>query len=137
MNKRAKFKRPFANLLLILFSLIISIFFIEVFFRIFLPQDLIIPMPAQEDEELIYRLSPNTKSYLKGTSARWFHLETNSLGLRDSERNFDKSQGTFRVLLLGDSMSMAEGVELEETYIKRFENIRQNRGKKYTQRRGC
>jgi len=80
-------------------------------------------MPALEDEELIYRLSPNTKSYLKGTSARWFHLETNSLGLRDSEHNFDKSQGTFRVLLLGDSMSMAEGVELEETYIKRFESI--------------
>ena len=123
MNKRIKFKGPFANLLLILASLIISVVLIEVFFRIFLPQDLIIPMPAQEDEELIYRMSPNTKSYIKGTSVRWYHLETNSLGFRDSEYNFTKSKGTFRVLLLGDSMSMGEGVELQETFIKQFESI--------------
>ena len=79
------------------------------------------PMPAMADSELIYRLPANTKSYLKGTSVRWFHLETNSLGLRDSEHDLQKAPGTFRVLLLGDSMSMAEGVELTETYIKQFE----------------
>ena len=86
-----------------------------------MPQDLIVPMPAMADSELIYRLPANTKSYLKGTSVRWFHLETNSLGLRDSEHDLLKAPGTFRVLLLGDSMSMAEGVELTETYIKQFE----------------
>lgn len=58
---------------------------------------------------------------LKGTSTRWFHVETNSFGLRDSEHALQKAPGTFRVLLLGDSMSMAEGVELEDTFIKQFE----------------
>ena len=93
----------------------------EILLRCFAPQDLIVPMPAMADSELIYRLPANTKSYLKGTSVRWFHLETNSLGLRDSEHDLSKAPGTFRVLLLGDSMSMAEGVELTETYIKQFE----------------
>ena len=111
----------FTNFLLVLISIFITLGLLEILLRCFAPQDLIVPMPAMADSELIYRLPANTKSYLKGTSVRWFHLETNSLGLRDSEHDLSKAPGTFRVLLLGDSMSMAEGVELTETYIKQFE----------------
>ena len=114
-------KSLFTNALLVVVSIFITLGLLEIFFRCFMPQDLIVPMPAMADSELIYRLPANTKSYLKGTSVRWFHLETNSLGLRDSEHDLLKAPGTFRVLLLGDSMSMAEGVELTETYIKQFE----------------
>jgi hypothetical protein len=39
-----------------------------------------------------------------------------------------KAPGTTRVLLLGDSMSMAEGVELAETYIKQFEEKANHQG---------
>jgi hypothetical protein len=101
---------------------------LEISLRVFAPQDLIVPMPAMADSELIYRLPANTKSYLKGTSVRWFHLETNSLGLRDGEHDLQKAPGAFRVLLLGDSMSMAEGVELPETYIKQFEKKANEQG---------
>ena len=104
-------------------SLTVTLFCAEIILRIFQPQDLIIPMPAIADRELIYRLPPNASAYLKGTSVRWFHLKTNSLGLRDREIPYSKPPGTSRVLLLGDSMSMAEGVELEETYIKQFEKL--------------
>ncbi len=121
-------KSLFTNALLVLVSIFITLGLLEIFFRCFMPQDLIVPMPAMADSELIYRLPPNTKSYLKGTSVRWFHLETNSLGLRDSEHDLQKSPGTFRVLLLGDSMSMAEGVELTETYIKQFEKKANEQG---------
>ena len=107
--------------MLVVISIVISLGLLEIFLRVFAPQDLIVPMPAIADSELIYRLPANTKSYLKGTSVRWFHLETNSLGLRDSEHDLQRAPGAFRVLLLGDSMSMAEGVELAETYIKQFE----------------
>ena len=116
-------KPIFYNSLLLFGSIVFSFLLAEIFIRISVPQDLIVPMPAQADRELIYRLPANTKSYLKGTSVRWFHLETNSLGLRDSEHHFKKKPGTYRVLLLGDSMSMAEGAELEETYIKQFDKL--------------
>ncbi len=116
-------KPIFYNSLLFFGSIIFALLLAEIFVRISVPQDLIVPMPAQADRELIYRLPANTKSYLKGTSVRWFHLETNSLGLRDSEHHFKKEPGTYRILLLGDSMSMAEGVELEETYIKQFDKL--------------
>ena len=121
-------KSLFANLLLVLVSIFLALGLFEVFFRYMIPQDLIVPMPALADQELIYKLPANTKSYLKGTSVRWFHLETNSLGLRDSEHELMKAPGTTRVLLLGDSMSMAEGVELAETYIKQFEEKANHQG---------
>ena len=114
-------KSLFTNVLLVVISIFTTLALLEISLRVFAPQDLIVPMPAMADSELIYRLPANTKSYLKGTSVRWFHLETNSLGLRDSEHDLQKPPGAFRVLLLGDSMSMAEGVELPETYIKQFE----------------
>jgi hypothetical protein len=121
-------KSLFTNLLLVLVSIFLALGLFEVYFRYILPQDLIVPMPALADQELIYKLPANTKAYLKGTSVRWFHLETNSLGLRDSEHELIKAPGTTRVLLLGDSMSMAEGVELAETYIKQFEEKANHQG---------
>jgi len=108
---------------------IFSLILIELFLRFFAPQELIVPMPAQADRELIYTLPSNTKAYLKGTSTRWFHLELNSLGLRDRKHDFSKKPGVFRVMLLGDSMSMAEGAELEETYIKQFEVMANQSGR--------
>lgn len=88
-------------------------------------------MSAQAERELIYRLPPYTKSYITGTSVRSFHLETNSLGLRDSEHDFEKSSAVFRIMLLGDSIGMGEGVGLRDTFIKQLDKLanerRQNR----------
>jgi hypothetical protein len=114
------------GLLFVVSSLLLSLLLAEVLLRVFFPQELIIPMPAMADPELIYRLPSNTKAFLKGTSVRWFHLETNSLGLRDREPSSVKRADTLHVMLLGDSMSMAEGVELEETYIKQLEYLANN-----------
>lgn len=124
MTRRVQLLRSIvAKSLLVVGSVFVGLLICEVLVRLFLPQDLIVPMPAQADEELIYRLPPNTRAYLKGTSTEWFHLETNSLGLRDSEHSPDTPAGTYRILLLGDSMSMAEGVEIEEIYLKQFESL--------------
>ena len=73
------------NSVVVLSSLIFTLLLVEIFFRLFLPQDLITPMAAQLDQEIIYTLTPNTESYLRGTSSRFFHLKTNSLGLREAE----------------------------------------------------
>ncbi|MFC1461801.1 hypothetical protein ACFLQR_04710 [Verrucomicrobiota bacterium] len=127
MNDHTKFPAKLRLLLmrlcLVAVAGIFSLILLELFLRFFASQELIVPMPAQADKELIYTMPPNTKAYLKGTSTRWFHLNINSLGLRDREHDFSKKPGVFRVMLLGDSMSMAEGAELEETYIKQFEEM--------------
>jgi len=93
----------------------------ELFLRFFLPQDLIRPLEVQLDPEIIYTLRPNVEAHLKGTSVRMFHLKTNSVGIRERDIPFHKPDHVLRILLLGDSMSMGEGVEPEETYLKQLE----------------
>ncbi len=107
---------------LIVASLLMTGAILELAVRIAIPQDVIKPMVTQLDPELIYTLKPNYDAYLKGTAVRLFHLKTNSLGLREREIPFEKPPGVFRIELLGDSVSMAEGVELEETYLKQLES---------------
>ena len=45
----------------------------------------------------------------------------NSLGLRDYERSYEKEEGTFRILFLGDSFTQGIGVNLEDTMAKKLE----------------
>lgn len=45
----------------------------------------------------------------------------NGFGFRDVEHPLDKSDGTFRILGLGDSFTYGVGVALEETYLHRLE----------------
>jgi len=116
-------KKVFLAILLITTSLVVAFAISEIFLRNFLPQELITPIPAKKDKEIIYTLRPNTKAYLRGTSVRWYNLSTNSFGIRDKEYSTEKSDSFLRVVLVGDSISMGEGVEIEETFIKKFEEI--------------
>lgn len=50
-----------------------------------------------------------------------FRLRTNSLGCRGPEVARDKPPGTFRVLLLGDSVAFGWGVDDEVTFARRLE----------------
>lgn len=100
-----------------------ALFSAELFLRLFIPQDLIRPLEVQLDPEIIYTLRPNAEAHLKGTSVRMFHLKTNSVGIREREIPFQKPDHVLRILLLGDSISMGEGVESEETYLKQLERL--------------
>jgi hypothetical protein len=104
-------------------SLALVILVLEACLRLFAPQDLIRAMAIRLDPELIYTLTPGHEAFLKGTDTRKFHLKTNSLGLRDREILFNKAPGVYRILLLGDSTSMAEGVEIDDIYLKRLEKL--------------
>ncbi len=104
-------------------SLVLVILVLEVCLRIFAPQDLIRAMAIRLDPELIYTLTPSHEAFLKGTDTRKFHLKTNTLGLRDREILFNKAPGVYRILLLGDSTSMGEGVEIDDIYLKRLERL--------------
>jgi hypothetical protein len=67
--------------------------------------------------EIMYELKPNL------SMLHWMvKFETNSLGLRDREYSIDKPIGIFRICVVGDSLTVATGVALEETYHKKLEH---------------
>ncbi|MFT7462982.1 MAG: hypothetical protein ACI9EF_001324 [Pseudohongiellaceae bacterium] len=56
-------------------------------------------------------LLPNTKGTNKGVA-----FEVNNLGLRGKDATLTKQPGTFRIVVLGGSLSMGAGVPLEQTW---------------------
>jgi hypothetical protein len=50
-----------------------------------------------------------------------FRLRTNALGFRGPEVARDKPAGTFRIIVLGDSVAFGWGVDDEATFVRRFE----------------
>jgi lysophospholipase L1-like esterase len=57
-------------------------------------------------------------------------IEINSHGLRDVERSWEKAEGEYRILGLGDSFTYGSLLELEKTYLKQLESILKKEGKK-------
>lgn len=122
MNK----KKLFTNLLLLLFSTIISILALEQSYRFYLfgnasfsiykmnsingLGELGLLMPSNSSE-IIYELKPNINTYHK-----LVELKTNSAGLRDKEYSVAKTEDILRIAVIGDSFVLADGVEIEETF---------------------
>src|SRR5690606_28773324 len=50
-----------------------------------------------------------------------YTLRTNSLGFRGPEISAAKPDGTFRILILGDSVAYGTGVDDEVTFLRRWE----------------
>ncbi|HEX9665019.1 MAG TPA: SGNH/GDSL hydrolase family protein [Thermodesulfobacteriota bacterium] len=63
------------------------------------------------DREIVYQLKPNLNTYFK--MARF---KTNSEGLRDKEYSMTKPKNTIRVAVVGDSLTMPAGVNIEDAY---------------------
>jgi len=77
-------------------------------------------MQVDEDPRLIYSFKPNKSGF-------------NSQGYRDYEYPYKKDEGTFRMVVIGDSIAQGQEIELEESFPKVLErrlNVNTN-GKKY------
>ncbi|CAI4029616.1 SGNH_hydro domain-containing protein [Nitrospira tepida] len=89
--------------------------------RLLAPQPTKVTVPVIMDEELIYRLPAGTR----GTDVKdefAVSIGTNAHGLRDRDYAPTKPPGILeRLLVIGDSMTFAEGVEAEQTYPKVLE----------------
>ncbi|MEW5734966.1 MAG: GDSL-type esterase/lipase family protein [Thermodesulfobacteriota bacterium] len=110
------------NLVLLLFSCLVSLFLAEGALRI-----LQVPLAAKPTLQAWRRPSP-TLGYelipgLSGSAGPAWDISVNSQGLRDRERTWAKPPGVFRVLCLGDSFTFGMGLPLEETYVKKIEEI--------------
>lgn len=120
-----------ANIAALLLSTVFSLIFLEVAYRVYLfgLDGLSIEkmnsihdlgdsglLKTSEYPEIAFELRPNMNTYFKLAS-----VETNSRGLRDREHDLTKPEDTFRVAVIGDSLTMASGVDIADTYHKVLE----------------
>lgn len=113
--------RPWVvNLLLLIITIILFLFVLEIALRFFLPQQLYVvrPSPWLERENI-----PNLHTTLinRDTQDKIF-IDINSKGFRDYEREYDKLDDVFRILVVGDSFTEARQVQLNETFHKLLES---------------
>src|SRR5262245_29159034 len=66
------------------------------------------------------KLKPSA-SYRVTTPEYDYTAYTNALGLRDYEFAEEKPPGTYRIVVVGDSVTFGPGVGLDETFAKRLE----------------
>ncbi len=104
-----------ARLLLIAFSLFVALVGCELWLRSFdRPWGMaLVPHPVSPR---LACLPPSASGVIAGVPVR-----TNSAGYRGAEREITKPPGTFRIALLGDSMTFGWGVREEETFAARLE----------------
>lgn len=69
-------------------------------------------------ETLFYEHRPYYEDELQGVT-----VHINAHGLRDDFHAFKKQDGTIRILMLGDSVTFAWGVEQEDSYSKELESM--------------
>src|SRR5262249_25460681 len=97
-----------------LISTCAALLFSEIFVRTFLPQRLGL-WNETRDGMSIHR--PNRSvTYLN------HEVHINSWGMRDREHSLQKAQGTFRILVLGDSFMEALQTPFEESFPKLLED---------------
>lgn len=69
------------------------------------------------------RLIPNTDVIIKNhyLSKRNIKMKINSMGFRDDEISKDKKNDEFRILILGDSITLGDYLQAEEVYVEQIE----------------
>ena len=74
------------------------------------------------DEELGYRLTPNYEG-VNSIYKKVHKVKTNSKGMRDfREYDYEKPEGIYRIVILGDSYVFGNGVELENSFVEILRN---------------
>lgn len=100
--------------LMVLFGIFLGFILLELLVRIIQPRALGTYAAFQSDSVLHHKLPPNVRGKLiKSDFETDFH--TNSLSLRDREYSLVKPAKTYRILMLGDSYTEGQGVDIEQT----------------------
>lgn len=121
------------NLSLLFFSLIIILCVAEFSLRAVSPRQKVFavsgtdPAVFQDSGIIPWELKPNASDRFVALDFDTV-VSINSLGLRGAEQSINKSKDTFRILVLGDSMTYGFGVENNETYSAILENLLNTEG---------
>ncbi|MFO7739096.1 MAG: SGNH/GDSL hydrolase family protein [Desulfatiglandaceae bacterium] len=113
-----------ANGLILITSILIALFVGEIALRIIAPPMALPQLKSlfQPDTELGYRMIPLLEDK---------NIRTNSHGLRDKERDWEKPEGVLRLLGLGDSFTFGYEVSSSDSYIKQLESLLNQNGEKW------
>jgi len=71
-----------------------------------------------DDPDLSYELTPGASAFFRGC-----HVDVNSLGFRGPELARTKPAGVRRAVVLGDSVAFGDGLELEDTFPVRLQEL--------------
>jgi hypothetical protein len=120
---------------LILFGLLVGLIFAEIGLR-FIPEDQLNEVIFHSargrhlytvDKNIGWVLKPNLNTEWETRDQLVFKVTTNSQGLRDEETSYQKKDGTYRILLLGDSFAEALQVNLADIFPTTLETCLRNR----------
>src|SRR5713101_7589063 len=106
------------KIVLVCGALVLAFTLIEVSLRVFYPPPIRFFYPQESydfDPEMGHTLRPRQTAFTHDRP-----VQTNSLGLRDSEVGPEPRPGTLRVLALGDSQTFGNGLNLSDTWPKRL-----------------
>jgi hypothetical protein len=119
--------RMSGNLMVALLSILFSLLMAEVIFRVLIRFDIIeyprpnleeISFQYSESKELVYELKASISvETVYGT------VETNKHGLRDYEYSLAKPPNTFRICVIGDSITFGTNLFVQDTYPKILERM--------------
>ncbi len=107
--------RALSNAALVMASLIVALGLAELLFRLFFPQS-IIPRYVESSAHGIRKNIGGVHGYMS-TSEYRHGFNTNADGFRGAkDYAIPKPAGTFRIVVLGDSVALGHGVEDDETF---------------------
>jgi hypothetical protein len=120
------------GLLMVLGSLVVGAFCIELFVRAFVDDGMHFDLEMwkyarnlkviSDDPSIGHVHRPNSQMRLMGVD-----VKINSNGLRDREIPYERTGPARRILMLGDSFTEGWGVPLEQTFSKRIERLYKER----------
>ncbi len=126
-KKRSWKKRILFSCMTFLLCLVFLAIACEALLRIFAPQ-LLLPRYVTASGFGIRVHCPNISIHHTTLDYR-VSIRTNSMGIRaDREFTYDKPEGVFRIVVLGDSFTFGYGVEVEQTYGVVLERIIKEHG---------
>lgn len=85
-----------------------------------------------ENRDIVYELKPDSKVTMR-EDRKPVHYSINSLGFRDDEMQKEKNENQFRILAVGDSVTFGFGIEAEDRYTDKLEEMLNNQLRGTTQ----
>ncbi len=110
-------KKIAINTALLLLSAAVALAASELILRFFQPQNL---GHWYRTRDGLTTLRLNHRGVARGIETVQ-QYQTNSLGMRDLERRFEKAPGTYRILVLGDSYMEAFAMKFEDSFVRLLE----------------
>ncbi len=113
-------KRLIALLISVLVACVIAEVWLRVRYRHDREQRERLVHVRSDNPRLVYEHAPNAEARFPGNPIQ---LRTNSAGCRDDEFVMPKPEGTYRIAVVGDSVTVGWNVPLEHTYPQLMEGM--------------